>query len=168
MQWPIPPVPPVAFVYQTWVGMFPEFGSVNDELAQGYFLRASMICANSTINPLFCYGTLQTVLYLLTAHIAKLNAPVDDNGNPTTVGQPNPSIVGRINSATQGSVSVQAEWGNGSSSSPTEAWYLQTKYGAEAWTGMAPVRTFRYAARPTRVPSGAYPGGGVVFGRFGR
>ena len=68
---------------------------------------------------------------LPTAHIAQLFAPMAN-------GQPASTLVGRINSATQGSVSVQAAYSN----NVTEqmAWFVQTQYGAMYWVATAPYR----------------------------
>ena len=71
---------------------------------------------------------------MLTAHIAKLFAP------PTTGGSG--GLVGRINSATEGSVSVQAAYSN--KVSEQMAWFIQTQYGAMYWSATAPFRRARY------------------------
>ena len=84
---------------------------------------------------------LQTnMLNLLTAHLAQLFAPL-----PT--GQPASGLVGRITSASEGSVSVSAEF----PASPAAAWFLQTAYGAAFWQMSAPFRTARYLPGPQRV-----------------
>lgn len=160
----------VTFDNPTWVGMFPEFSAVGATLGAGYFARASAICFNDASNPLYGLdGTgsiLQTALYLLTSHIAWLNAPRDANGNPAATGQPASPIVGRINSAGEGSVNVGADMGDANAGSPSQAWYLTTKYGAEYWSLLAPTRTAVYAARPTVVVQPFFIGRGL--GGFGR
>lgn len=138
--------------------MFPEFAGLSDPQGQGYFNRACLICANSAANPMNTDGILATMLYLLTAHVAWLNCPRDASGNPAATGAPGSPLVGRVSSASEGSVSVQTEWNSGDASS-LEAYLTQTKYGAEYWAASAPYRTARYIARPTRVPlSFAGPG----------
>jgi signal transduction histidine kinase len=63
------------------------------------------------------------------------------------------SLVGRINSATTGSVTVASE----NNYPPGSAqWWQTTKYGAMFWAATAGFRTFRYSACPTIVP-GARP-----------
>lgn len=152
-------VPPVTFNFATWIAQFPAFAALSQPLAQSYFDRATFLCDNSTRNPLFpVTNMLQTALYLLTAHIAWLNAPRDANGNPAATGADPSAIVGRINSATQGSVSVQADMGEANAGSPSQAWYMQTRYGAEYWAMTAVTRTARYLANPTFVPSGIFTG----------
>ena len=142
-----PCTPAITFNYQDWAAMFPALKDIPEQqVANNYFVRAEGICANSTSNPVWgAPGKLKLALYLLTAHIAQLNAA--QNGQPA-----NPTLVGRIGSATQGSVTVQVEWdGTGA---PGEAWFTQTQYGAEYWTLMAGTRTAYYIPRPTRVPLG--------------
>lgn len=139
--------------------MFPRLSEVSAvQASENYFVRACAICANNGSNPLNgSPGRLQLALYLLTAHIAQLNANSAD-------GQPPSGLVGRIGSATQGSVTVQVEWdGTGA---PGEAWFIQTQYGAEFWQMSASTRTAWYIPSPTRVLPGFGPYGyGRGFGR---
>jgi hypothetical protein len=148
---------PVVFNYQVWVARYPEFANISEPLAQAYFDEAGLYFAN-------CGWTASlrqapTLLNMLTAHVAWLNAPRDANGNPSSSGTGEASaIVGRINSASEGSVSVGAELE--SSGSPSEAFFTQTRYGLAFWQATAQFRTAHYAARPTRVVNGAYPSRG--------
>jgi len=142
----------------TWTAMFPEFGGLIEAQGQAYFTLATLYIENSTRNPAWCAGILPQLLYLVTAHVAWILAPRDPNGNPAATGQPAPPIVGRINSATEGSVSLGAVL-DGEPGSPSQAFYLQTKYGFLAWQAMAALRTFRYTVNPTNV--------GSVFGPLG-
>ena len=141
--------PPVTFVFTDWSAQFGQFAALAPGQAQGFFNRACNIFANSTTNPSFRDGTLQANLYLLTAHIAWLNAPRDENGNPAPSGQPAPPLVGRVNSASEGSVNVGLDMGDANAGSPSQAWYMQTPWGAEFWAATAGYRTMVYAARPT-------------------
>jgi hypothetical protein len=59
-------------------------------------------------------------------------------------------IVGRINSASEGDVSVTSEWSAPPSASA--AYFLQTKYGAQYWTDTARFRTAIFVP----APPGAY------------
>lgn len=143
---------PVTFSYDTWTAMFAEFAGLSAPQGQGYFNRACLICANSPANPMNGDGILATMLYLLTSHIAWLNCPRDASGNPAASGAPAAPLVGRVANASEGSVSVQVEWNGGMDASGMQAYFTQTKYGAEYWAASAPYRTARYIARPTRVP----------------
>lgn len=148
--------PPVTFSQATWVAMFPEFSALTSEQGQGYFNRATgSIIANDVCNPVFGDGNLPYLIYLATSHVAWLNCPKDNNGNPAATGQPASPLVGRISNASEGSVSVQLEW-NGSDPSAQEKYLIQTKYGAELWSALAPYRTASYLARPTIVVGGGF------------
>jgi hypothetical protein len=154
-------VPPVVFNYATWIARYPEFSCISQALAQEYFNEANLYCANNTCNPAFSSGTLPTLLNMLTAHIASLNAPLAS-------GQPSSSIVGRVDQAAEGSVNVHADMGDADAGSPSQAWYLQTKYGAAYWYATAVYRTARYVANPTIVPDAIFTGRqrGFGYGRF--
>lgn len=127
---------------------YPEFRLVEERLAALYFADAGDYCANDACNPVNqVEGQLERLLGLLTAHIAWLNAPRDAQGNPSSDGsQPASSLVGRISSASEGSVSVSVE---NSAEPGTAQWYMQTRYGADYWARTAAYRTARYVANPT-------------------
>lgn len=156
--------PVVTFDFPTFTVLFPEFANVNPTTAAGWFLRASFLCGNETCNPLNgVTGMLSMALYLLTAHIGWLNAPRDAAGNPAATGVAPSPLVGRIDQATEGSVSVHADMGDANSAFPTQAWFNSTKYGAEYVLMTAGIRTAHYVAQPTIVPGPVYPG---LYGRF--
>lgn len=159
-------VPPVTFDYDGWVALYPEMAGVSESAATAYFGQACLYCANDTCNPAFCAGVLPALLNLLTAHIAWLLSARDANGNPSSAGgQPAPTTVGRISQASEGSVNVGLDMGDANAGSPSQAWYMQTKYGAMYWAATAQFRTMRYSARPTIVGGPVYPGGPVGFYR---
>ena len=151
---------PVTFSYATWIAMFPLFSPLTQEQGLAYFNLATLICANTSTNPINRDGNLAALLYLLTCHFAWLNCPKDASGNPAATGSPPSGLVGRISNATEGSVSVTTEW-NAGSSSDLEAFLTQTEWGASYWAMTAQYRTARYLARPTRVVNGI----GFGFGR---
>jgi hypothetical protein len=148
--------PTVTFDYNTWIGMFGEFSNCSPAQGQGWFDRACLLYANAGWTGALPQAS--TLLYLLTSHIAWLNAPRDGNDLPAATGTPASPLVGRISSAGQGSVNVQVDMGDANAGSPSQAWYEQTKYGAEYWASTAQFRTARYAARPSPwPPAGSYP-----------
>lgn len=158
---------PVTFNFQTWVSMYPEFAGLNPTMGANYFNRATFLCDNSATNPI---GTvtgnpdmIDTLLYILTSHIAWLNAPRGPDGLPAATGTPPPQIVGRINSATEGSVSVSSDVGDANAGSPSQAWYEQTRYGAEYWAMTAGIRTARYVRGPSSMPPSAIYTGRRLF-----
>ena len=149
----------VTFNWDTFVAQYPEFAGCAAPQGKGWFNRATLQFANDSCNPAFNDGNMEALLYLLTAHIGWLTAPRDPNGNPAATGAPAPAVVGRISSASQGSVSVQTEWNGGGT--PSEDYYTQTRYGIEYWQATAKYRSFGYAAQPVGVAYG-YP---IIFPR---
>lgn len=148
--------PAVTFSFAAWTAAFPEFLACTPTQGQAWFNRAALMCGNSGTSSAAADGQLEGLLYLLTSHVAWLNAPRDANGNPAATGTPPPSIVGRISSASQGSESVSTEW-SGEAGGPSEAYYLQTRYGAEYWAATAKYRTARYVPSFRPVVSGLHP-----------
>lgn len=160
----------VTFDPTAFVALFPEFAGCSTPQLQGYFDFSGLYCSNDICNPAFPFGILPQLLSLVTAHLAWMNAPRDAQGNPASQGQPASPLVGRINTGSEGSVSVGAEYQ--SSGSPSEAFFTQTKYGAEYWQATAQFRTGRYAAQPTLIGSpimrGSNPWGFGYVGGYGR
>lgn len=133
----------VAFDFNSLVAQFPAMTPVGATLMQQYWDIATTMHANDGTGPI-ASAVLQTkLLNALTAHIAQLFAPRDASGNPAASGSPAPGIVGRISSASEGSVSVQAEALQGFNTAQA-SWLAQTQYGALYWAMTASFRTFRY------------------------
>jgi len=130
----------VVFDYGAWSVRYPILAAVTPQpLAQVYFNEAQLYCDNtpsSIITDDSVGGERSTLLNMLVAHIATLNSP-------QSAGQ-----VGRVNSATQGSVSAQTQFDVPPGSAQ---WYAQTQPGASYWTATAKYRTFRYAPGCPRV-----------------
>jgi hypothetical protein len=138
----------IVFDYGAWVGRYQEFSGVPPELAQQYFNEAGLYFANCGWTAALPEAPM--LLNMLTAHIAKLNAPLG--------GKPSEQAVGRISSAGQGSVNVQLDMGDANAGSPSQAWYMQTKYGSAYWYATARFSTARYRSRPTIVAQPIYAG----------
>lgn len=130
----------VQFNYAAWSARYPEFSSVSQPTADGYFAEASVYHRNDGGGPVNDANVQLTLLNMLTAHIAARYATIS--------GQPATSLVGRINNASEGSVSVQAEYAT--TVPGTMAWFLQTKYGADYWNATTAYRTARYSPGPRR------------------
>lgn len=162
--------PPVAFVYADWIASYPEFANVSPTMAANYFDMADAYFENSAQNPAINQGLarMTRLSYMVTAHIAWLLAPRDANGAPSSTGtQPAPGIVGRINSASEGSVSVGVELKD--SGSPSEAFFTQSTYGFMFWQATAQYRTMRpVITSPTGIPTRIYPSVFRGGGRGGR
>jgi hypothetical protein len=142
---------PVCFSYSAWVLSFPELSSVSQVMAEGYFAYAEIIQRNDGTGPVSSDKTQLMLLNLLTAHICVLNTQTYGDAQP---GAPKPAggaMVGRVNSATEGSVTVSSDYG---ASVPfNAAWFLQTRYGAMWWQMTGPYRTMRYT--PGRLQTGS-------------
>lgn len=132
----------VTFDYLSWIALFPELASACSEpQAQLYFTLACSYVNNTPVSVipfLDPYGNQvrQPIIYLATAHIAKL------------FGSRSSDEVGRVASGSQGSVNVSLDMGT---TNPNAAWWQQTQYGAAAWEAMKPFRTgprFFPAPRP--------------------
>lgn len=143
----------VAFDPVAWAARYPEFSYVTAAQATGYFNEATMLHRNDGGGPVSNAALQLTLLQMLTAHIAAKNAALAN-------GQPASSLVGRISSASEGSVSVST-----SLNTPAAAeWLSQTKYGLDYWEYTRQYRTFRFLlpsnAQTPLLPasvSGRYP-----------
>ena len=118
----------VVFNPQLFVQRYPEFNTLDAALLQLYFSEATLYCRNDGGGPVSDLPTLTMFLNMLTAHIAALNGGV--NGQTPT------QIVGRISSASEGSVNVSTDL----KVSDGAAWYAQTKYGLAYWQASLPYR----------------------------
>lgn len=118
---------------------YPEFVTVGDAALQFNFSRATLQLNNSCCSRVSDANLRELLLTLLTAHVTALTNGIN--------GQPAPGVVGRVNSATEGSVSVGSEIAGATFSS---AYYLQTKYGLEYWQATARFRQAVYTAPPPR------------------
>lgn len=154
----------VVFTYSDWVARFPEFATVPEATAQQYFNEAGVLWNNMGYSPATHITTQTILMNMLTAHIAALYWKVPSQGGPGAQ-DPN-SPVGRISSASEGSVSVSTDLGLTPSSSAFTAWLQQTKYGLEFLALTTQYRAMRYV--PGALQSGGlgpmgYPG---YAGRF--
>ena len=134
------------FNYATWAALYPDIAAVTPEAqAIGYFGQACLILNNTDCSVVCDVNARLALLNMLVAHIAILNSAARGG------------LVGRINSATEGSVTVQVEM-----KGPDQAaWFLQTGPGALYWQATAQYRTAVYVPGVPRflgVPGG-YPGG---------
>lgn len=124
--------------YNSFVATFPEFAAVPfGRTALLFDMAQCTLLDNSCGSPVtdMCYRT--HLFYLLVGHLLLLLG-----NNPT---QPDNTPPGRINSATEGTITSSFEYliPPGSMSA---AWYLQTKYGAMYWTATVRFRSLRYVA----------------------
>jgi Protein of unknown function (DUF4054) len=149
----------VIFDYAHWAARYPEFVAVLEPQAQGFFDEACVYCDNTCASPVpYNPGPRATYLDMLTAHIAALNGGLDPGG-AVAPGQ-GAGLVGRIQSASEGSVSVSTgDIGQGDG--PSAAWYNQTRYGAAYWVATAHYRTWQYFLGPQPLYETSLPMYGV-------
>lgn len=129
------------FIYADWIVRFPEFASVTEPTATDYFTEAGLYINNTDGSYVSDLAIRTRLLYLVTAHLAAIYSGVN--------GQAPSPLVGRISSAAEGSVSVSTEMGPMTNS---QAWWMQTKYGAAFWQATARFRTMRYVPAPVCGP----------------
>lgn len=122
-----------------WAARYPEFATLSSTTVTALFNEATVYHANDGSGPVNDMNRQTLLLWMLTAHIAAINYGM--NGDP-----PSP-IVGRVSSATQGSVSVSADMAGVPGSA---AWFMATKYGAAYWQGSAAYRTAQFRTGPRR------------------
>ncbi len=141
----------VTFVYDDWIAQFPELSYVPPAVAQMWFNTAGdFYLRNDGSAPIRYAATQLRLMYFLTAHLVALFAAQHKSGLPVGATSANPTggIVGRISTASEGSVSVTAEYA--AATSQSAAFYTQTRYGAAYWDAIKAYRTFRYIPGPTR------------------
>lgn len=125
---------PVAFKVR-----YPAFASVSDALLQACFEDAGLYLSNSDASPVQNVARRQSLLWMLTAHIAYLGGALAADGQARPVG--------RISSATEGSVSASMDY---TAATPgSGAWFNQTQWGAAFFQATTSLRGFRYTPRPT-------------------
>lgn len=112
---------------------YPEFDAVSDSLLNANFVKATVYLNNTDSSPVADVNQRAVFLDMLVAHITALTSGVN--------GQAASGLVGRVTSASEGSVSVSVDAGPSSSAS---WWYLQTPYGAAYWQATLSYRTIRY------------------------
>lgn len=123
--------------------IYTQWSTLTDEQLQAMFDIATLYFRNDGTSPARSQATQNTLLNLLTAHMTQLIYGADPASGPS-------GIVGRINSASEGSVSVGVDY----PSTPSNAWFLQTPYGAMFWQATAAYRMTRYIAGRTRFGTG--------------
>ena len=126
----------VVFDPTAFVARYSEFSTVSTPVLGAYFAEATMYLDNTDASRVSDIGQRAVLLNMLTAHVAALNGSgVSGNGAQ--------GMVGRINSASEGSVSASAEYA-GQTSSDFKAWLRQTQYGAAYLSATSRYRTMQY------------------------
>lgn len=128
----------VAFDPVRFKARYPEFSTVSDLVLEDYFVEATLYLNNTDTSRVQDVAQRALLLNMIVAHVAALNSGV--NGAAAS------SLVGRMSSATEGSVSVSTEFA--APANGTEAWFYQTKYGVAYWAATARYRTAVYIPGP--------------------
>lgn len=133
----------VVFEPAVFIVYYPEFAGINTGLLTRNFNHATLQLDNSCGSLVQNAMKREILLGLLTAHLTFINQGADDGAGNVT---PPLGVVGRISQAAEGSVNVSAEYDAPPNAS--QAWLIQTKYGAEYWSATAKYRTMRYIPAP--------------------
>lgn len=110
---------------------YPEVRAAGAQLEM-WFAQAESLLDNTGRSIVKKPEEREMLLFLLVRHFAALAERAAQGG-----------LVGRIASASEGSVSVSADMG---AAIGNAAWYLQTPYGATYWQLTAKYRRFRYVS----------------------
>lgn len=123
----------VVFNYSLWAATYPALAAkVPEPLATRYFAQATLYLDNTDCSLVEDVDQRAVLLDMLVAHIASLN------GASAAGAQ---GLVGRISSVTEGSVTISTDY---SVSAGSEAWYVQTPYGAQFWAATVGYRSGFY------------------------
>lgn len=121
---------------------FSAYATANPGRLQMLFDDVTVLYINNTASSYVGdVKTRELLIYLLMAHILQISGVTTVAGEGSTADK-----VGRVSSATEGSVSASLDMGSVSANS---AWFLQSQYGAEYWSATARFRTFRYGRAPS-------------------
>lgn len=132
----------VVFDYAGWSTRFAALAAnVGAEQALACFAQAVLYLPNTPTSPVRDVGRRTLLLELLVAHIATLFLPQEQGGQG--------GLVGRVASASRGSVSVTTDYAH-----PSEraAWFAQTPYGAAFWAATRGLRQARYIPGGPQTP----------------
>lgn len=125
----------VVFVPADFKAAYPEFVAISDARCIIMFdLAAQGILDNTDNSPVMDLADRTQLFWLLVAHLLTLFAVGAD-------GSERP--VGRVDTATEGSVSVGFAY-ELPAGSAMSAWFNQTKYGALYWMMTAQFRSLKY------------------------
>lgn len=119
--------------------IYPQFSNYPDAQLQFFFNKAELKVEN-TDSTCLDEATRKILLYLLVAHFAELQGRINDGSG---------SIVGRADSASEGSVNIHFAYDVKGDSAQ---WHSQTPYGAEYWAMTAQFRTFGYIIENMAMP----------------
>jgi hypothetical protein len=130
-------MPAVIFDPAAFKVRYPEFAAVSDPMLTACFTEAGLYLSNANNSPVQDIPRRTLLLNMLTAHVAYIGGALSADNMPKPVG--------RISNASEGSVSVGLEYLTPGS----QAWFVQTQYGAAFFQATSSLRSFKYVSRPT-------------------
>lgn len=128
----------VVFDIAKFRSIYPNINATDAQL-ESYFVEATMLLNNTDKSCVKNLAEREILLFLLVAHLAMLQGRVE-TGN---------DAVGRVASATEGSVSVSFDNGT---TTLSDKWYQQTPYGSKYWALTSKYRSFLYIYTNTAMP----------------
>lgn len=144
----------VTLNFDAWIAQFPEFSNTVSEVQfQLWLVVATTLHRNDGGGPVSNVQSQTVLLSLALAHLCFIYL-----GTNT---QPSAQVVGRINSASEGSVAVTTDYG--ANVSQSEAFWTQSKYGALYFQMTSVYRVMRYIPNPRPSLSSAIYGPGPGF-----
>ena len=130
----------VVFDADTFRSMYPEFSNVADATLPYIFQQAELYLDNTEYLLVIDPDKRATLLYILMAHLLYMRFGTSTM-NPGGAAGNGSGIVGRVSSATEGSVSVSSDMGN---MEFRNAWYTQSPYGLDFWQATKVYRMATY------------------------
>ncbi len=139
------------FDFAAWQTRYPEFGAaVSSDMAATLFDEAGMLYLDNTdASPITSIPRRLMLLNMIVAHLASLSGALEVGGKPS-------GLVGRVKSASEGSVRVEVDAGLEPGSA---SWWTQTPYGFSYYWATKRQRGARYVApcQPVFEPYGVIP-----------
>lgn len=129
----------VVFDAARFVQRYPVFGpynTANPDGLQMFFDDAGLYLNNTDCSPITDLAQRGRLLWMITAHLARLGGVLAPGGAGSTGGQ-----VGRLADATEGTVKASFDMG---SATGAAAFWNQTQFGAQYWMATKRYRSFRY------------------------
>jgi hypothetical protein len=131
------------YSYAGFQAMYPNLASIGDPTVSSYWNQAAFFHDNSGGGPVCSVPLQQALMNMMAAHLMVIFGAITINGD----GSVNQGVVGRVNTATEGSVSVGSE----NDYPPGSAqWFQQTAFGSAYWQATAQFRTFLPVINPAR------------------
>lgn len=140
----------VTFDEAAFLLAFPEFqayATANPGALAAVFDQVTALYINNTaLSFVRDVNVRKYLIWLAMAHVLYLRGALAST-DAATGGASTAGNVGRVASATEGSVSASLDMG---AQSNNAAWWMQSQYGSQYWQATAPYRSVRYARPPCR------------------